>query len=75
MVNVTRKDGKESLENMIRRFNKRVQQSGVLAEARQNQYFEKPLSRRERREKAIIRKQRKQEKIKQIRLGRRWLNR
>lgn len=71
MVNVTRKDGKESLENMIRRFNKRVQQSGVLAEARQNQYFEKPLSRRERREKAIIRKQRKQEKIKQIRLGRR----
>lgn len=71
MVEVTRKDSKESLENMIRRFNKKVQQSGTLAAVRRNQYFEKPMGRAERRKKAIIRNQRKQEKIKQIRLGRR----
>lgn len=71
MVQVTRKDNKESLENLIRRFNKKVQQSGVMAQVRNNQYYEKPMGRRERREKAIVRNQRKQDKIKQIRLGRR----
>lgn len=69
MIQVTRKDNKEALENLIRRFNRKVQQAGVLAEARRNQYFEKPLSKKERREKAIIRKQRKADKIKKTRLG------
>lgn len=70
MITVTRKDGKESLENLIRRFNKRVAMSGVLASARKNQTFEKPLSKVERRKKAIIRNQRKREKFEQARLGR-----
>ena len=69
MLSVTRKDSKESLENMIRRFNRKVQQSGVLADVRNNQYFEKPISKRERRNKAIIRKSRKSNKIKNARLG------
>ena len=69
MIQVTRKDAKESLENLIRRFNKKVQQSGVLAEAKTNQYFEKPISKRERREKAIIKKQRKNDKQRRIKLG------
>lgn len=71
MLQVTRKDSKEALENMIRRFNRKVQQSGVLAEARNNQYFEKPISKSERRQKAIIRKERKADKIRRARLGRR----
>lgn len=71
MLQVTRKDSKEALENLIRRFNRKVQQSGVLAEARKNQYFEKPISKRERREKAIIRRERKADKLKKIRLGKR----
>lgn len=69
MLQVTRKDGKESLENMLRRFNRKVQQSGVLAEARANLYFEKPISKTERRKKAIIRKERKAEKLKNARMG------
>jgi len=69
LIQVTRKDAKESLENLIRRFNKKVQQSGVLAEAKTNQYFEKPISKRERREKAIIKKQRKNDKQRRIKLG------
>ncbi len=59
MLQVVRKDDKESLENLIRRFNKKVQQSGVLGIARRKQYFEKPLSKREEREIAIRKSARK----------------
>ncbi len=69
MIQVTRKDNKEALENMIRRFNRKVQQSGVLAKARSSQYFEKSISKTERRQKAIVRKQRKEAKLRNIRMG------
>lgn len=69
MIQVTRKDGKESLENMIRRFTRKVQQAGVITAAKQNQYFEKPLSKRDRREKAIVRRERKALKMKKLKLG------
>jgi small subunit ribosomal protein S21 len=71
MIQVTRKDSKESLENLLRRFNRKVQQSGVVAVVKQGQYFEKPISKRERRNKAIIRQARKATKIKRIKLGQR----
>lgn len=64
MLQVTRKDDKESLENMIRRFNKKVQQSGVLGIARRNKYFEKELSKRAQREIAIRKSARKAAKAK-----------
>jgi len=69
MVQVTRKDEKEANENIIRRFNRKVLQSGVLAEAKASQRFSKPISKTERREKAIIRKERKAEKLAKARLG------
>lgn len=65
MLQVVRKDEKESLENMIRRFNKKVQQSGVLGVARRKKFFEKPLSKREQREIAIRKRARKDLKAKQ----------
>ncbi|MFO0920556.1 MAG: 30S ribosomal protein S21 [Candidatus Saccharimonadales bacterium] len=71
MIQVTRKDSKESNENILRRFTRKVQQSGVLAEVKSNQRFEKPISKRDRRSKAIIRKERKDEKMKKMRLGQR----
>ncbi|HSX01212.1 MAG TPA: 30S ribosomal protein S21 [Candidatus Saccharimonas sp.] len=64
MLQVTRKDDKESLENMIRRFNKKVQQSGVLGIARRNKFFEKPLGKRAQREIAIRKAARKAAKAK-----------
>lgn len=70
MIVVTRKDSKESLENLIRRFNRKVQQSGLVINAKQNQYFEKPISKRERREKAIVRRERKQQKANRMKFGR-----
>ena len=69
MIQVTRKDNKESLENMLRRFNRKVQQSGNLAIVKQRQYFEKPISKRDRRLKAIVRQERKISKIKRAKLG------
>ena len=71
MIQVTRKDSKESLENLLRRFNRKVQQSGTVAVVKGNQYFEKPISKRERRNKAIIRTERKALKLKKIKLGQR----
>jgi ribosomal protein S21 len=69
MLQVTRKDKKESLENMIRRFNRKVQQSGVLSRARANMTFEKPTSKRDRRLKAIVRNERRAEKARKASLG------
>lgn len=69
MIQVTRKDSKESFENLLRRFNRKVQQSGALATAKQSQYFEKPMSKRERRLKAIVRRERKAVKVKKLKLG------
>jgi small subunit ribosomal protein S21 len=71
MIQVTRKDSKESLENLLRRFNRKVQQAGTLAVVKQNQYFEKPISKSERRARAIIRQERKAQKLKKIKLGQR----
>lgn len=71
MIQVTRKDSKESTENLLRRFNRKVQQAGTIAVVKQKQYFEKPLSKRERRLRAIVRQERKAVKLKKIKLGQR----
>ena len=71
MIQVTRKDSKESTENLLRRFNRKVQQSGSIAVVKQNQYFQKDTSKVERRRKAIIRQERKAIKLKKIKLGQR----
>ncbi len=68
-ISVTRKDQKEANENIIRRFNRKVLQSGVLSEAKASMRFGKPLSKSERRKKAIIRNERKAEKTMKMRLG------
>lgn len=71
MIQVTRKDSKESAENLLRRFNRKVQQSGAISIVKQGQYFQKPISKTERRAKAIIRNERKALKLKKIKLGQR----
>lgn len=40
----------EGFESLIKRFNKRVQQEGVLSELRRQEYFEKPSVKRKRKE-------------------------
>lgn len=69
MVQVTRKDEREANENIIRRFNRKMLQSGKLSVAKSSQRFNKDISKTDRRKKAIIRKERKAEKTAKMRLG------
>jgi ribosomal protein S21 len=71
MIQVSRKDAKESAENLLRRFNRKVQQSGAISVVKQGQFFQKPISKVERRRKAIIRQERKALKLRKIKLGQR----
>lgn len=68
-IKVTRKDQGEANENIIRRFNRKVLQSGMMPLKKSQMRFSKPISRRERRLKAIIREARKAEKAERIKLG------
>ena len=68
-IKVTRKDQSEANENIIRRFNRKVLQSGVMPLKKSQLRFSKPISKRERRKKAILREIRKAEKAEKIKLG------
>jgi len=46
----------ESFESLLKRFNKVVQQGGILAEIRRREHFEKPSVKRKRKEAAKRRK-------------------
>ncbi len=49
----------ESFEAGLRRFNKRVQQDGILADSRRRKHFEKPSVRRKKKQAARTRKARR----------------
>ncbi|MBQ3468260.1 30S ribosomal protein S21 [Candidatus Saccharibacteria bacterium] len=68
-IKVTRKDQGEANENIIRRFNRKVLQSGMMPLAKSQLRFSKPISKRERRNRAILREIRKAEKTERIKLG------
>ncbi|MBI2166579.1 MAG: 30S ribosomal protein S21 [Chloroflexi bacterium] len=46
----------ESFESLLKRFNRRVQQDGVLSEARRREHFESPSVRRKKKAAAKRRK-------------------
>jgi small subunit ribosomal protein S21 len=46
----------ENFESLLKRFNKRVQQAGILSEIRHGEYFEKPSVKRKRKVSAKKRK-------------------
>jgi small subunit ribosomal protein S21 len=52
----------ESFESAMRRFMKKVQLDGILREARQRQYYEKPSVKRKKKEAAKRRKSQQAEK-------------
>ncbi len=54
MIEVKRKDN-ESIGSLLRRFSKKVQQSGLLLQARSSRFKEKTKSRTERRKSALMR--------------------
>jgi len=44
MVIEVEKQGRENSQNLIRRFTKKVQKSGILPRARKNRFFKRPKS-------------------------------
>ncbi len=46
----------ESFETALKRFNRKIQQEGILAEARRREHYEKPSVKRKRKEAARQRK-------------------
>jgi ribosomal protein S21 len=70
MIQVTKKDKNESTESLLRRFSRKVIQSGVIMTVKSRQTFEKPISKTERRKKAIVRASRKKvEKVRPVKFG------
>jgi small subunit ribosomal protein S21 len=47
----------DSFETALKRFNRKIQQDGVLAEARRREHYEKPSVKRKRKEAARRRKE------------------
>lgn len=58
MINVKVRDN-ESFEKALKRFTKACEKSGLMAEIRRHQHYEKPSEQRKRRENAARRKIRK----------------
>lgn len=68
MVEVKKKDN-ESFDSLLRRFNRKIQQSGVLIRARRIRFFEPPKSRNLQKVAARRRSQIKQEKEELRKMG------
>jgi small subunit ribosomal protein S21 len=56
----------ESFEGMMRRFNRKIQQAGILTSYKKNRYFEKEPSKKEQRMTAIRKESRKKAKNKSL---------
>jgi len=64
-----RKRKNENVNSLIYRFNKRVQQSGILKEAKKRKYKTRLINKRKKRLAAIYRSQKAQELQKMAKLG------
>jgi small subunit ribosomal protein S21 len=58
-VSFVQVDDNEPIDKALRRFKKECQKSGILAELRRREYYEKPSVRRKRKLEAARRKQRR----------------
>lgn len=68
MIEVKRKDG-ESFESLMKRFSRKVQQSGLLIRARRLRYHDRTKSRNLKRRSALRRIELKAEREEMKRLG------
>jgi small subunit ribosomal protein S21 len=58
---IVRANEGESVDSLIRKFNRKVQQEGVLKELRKREFYEKPSVHRKRAKEALERKLKYQE--------------
>ncbi len=70
MVYVYKKNDRETTENLIKRFTRRMQQSGVLMHVRKNRFAIEEKSKTERRQEALYKNKMRKEVNKLKKLGR-----
>ena len=68
LIEVKKKEG-ESFDSLLKRFSRKVQQSGILYRARKIRYYERKKSRNLRRRSALRRAELKVEREEMKRLG------
>jgi small subunit ribosomal protein S21 len=56
-------DDKESFESLLKRFSRKVQQDGIISEARRREHYQKPITRRARKASARRRQAAKAAKV------------
>ena len=56
-----KKEGRETSQNLVRRFSRRMKQSGILLRARKARFKEKPKSRQMKKRSALRREELKKE--------------
>ncbi len=59
----------ESLDSLLRRFHRKVQQSGIIVQAKKVRYYERPKSKQRRRNEAIRRTELRKERDTLRKLG------
>ena len=64
-----KKEGRETSQNLVRRFSRRVKQSGILLRARKSRFWEKEKSPQMKKRSALRRNQLKDEYEKLEKLG------
>ena len=64
-----RKKDRETTGALLRRFTRRVQQSGILIQARKDRFYKKPRSKRQIKEGALRREEIKKLRDKMIKIG------
>ena len=64
-----RKRERESVQSLLRRFSRRVQQSGILIRTRRGRFYIPPLTKRQKRLSALRRLEIKKEREKLYKLG------
>ena len=64
-----RKKEKESVQSLLRRFSRRIQQSGVLVRARRGRFYVPPITKRQKKLSALHRQEVAKEREKLYKLG------
>ncbi|MEK7578632.1 MAG: 30S ribosomal protein S21 [Patescibacteria group bacterium] len=67
-IEVKKRD-RESIQSLLRRFSKRVQQSGILIRTRRSRFYVPPLTKRQKRLGALRRLKNQKEREKLYKLG------
>lgn len=64
-----KKEERETSQNLVRRFSKRVKQSGILMRARKNRFKQREKSKNMKKESALRREEKKKEYENMIKMG------